>query len=178
MKLRFLAAMLALAMLSGLVFKQNQKPAQSKPNILFIFADDQRYNTLHALGDAQVITPNLDALVKNGTTFTHAYNMGAWQGAVCVASRAMLVTGLSVWNAHRQQENYAPLIEANGFWPQQMKRAGYETYMTGKWHVATDVHKLFDHISHERPGMPNQTPEGYDRPQSRQDTAWPRISRY
>ncbi|CAG5006214.1 N-acetylglucosamine-6-O-sulfatase [Dyadobacter sp. CECT 9275] len=146
--------------------------AAVKPNIIVIFTDDQRYNTLHALGGDQVITPNLDGLVKGGTTFTHAFNMGAWHGAVCVASRAMLLTGMSVWNVKKQEADYASLAAADGFWPQQMKRAGYETYMSGKWHVDTDAGKLFDHVSNIRPGMPNQTPQGYNRPLSRQDTVW------
>lgn len=58
----------------------------SKPNILFIFADDQTYESICALGYDEVQTPNLDKLVKGGTTFTHAYNQGSWSGAVCVAS--------------------------------------------------------------------------------------------
>ncbi|WP_254412163.1 sulfatase-like hydrolase/transferase [Dyadobacter diqingensis] len=149
------------------------RPVAGKPNILFIFTDDQRYNTIAALGNPEVITPNLDALVGKGTTFTQAYNMGAWHGAICVASRAMLLTGLSVWQAKKQETNYTPLIQANGFWPQQLKQAGYETYMSGKWHVETDVNKLFDHVSHLRPyGMANQTSAGYNRPLSPSDTTW------
>lgn len=148
------------------------KPATVKPNIIFIFADDQRYNTIRALGNDEIFTPNLDKLVRSGTTFTHAYNMGAWHGAVCVASRAMLVSGLSVWNAQRTEKDYSQLVAAKGFWSQQLKNAGYETYMTGKWHVNTDVSKLFDHVKDVRGGMPNQTPQGYNRPLSRQDTTW------
>lgn len=170
--LQWLPAMGLAMLLSSSVPERTESKKQSKPNIIFIFTDDQRFNTIHALGNDQVITPNLDGLVKNGTTFTHAYNMGAWHGAVCVASRAMLVTGMSVWNAKKQETNYSALVEAKGFWPQQMKRAGYETYMTGKWHVATDAQKLFDHANNIRPGMPNQTPQGYNRPLSRQDTTW------
>ena len=40
-----------------------------KPNILFIFTDDQRFDTIHALGNDQIHTPNLDALVCSGTTW-------------------------------------------------------------------------------------------------------------
>jgi arylsulfatase A-like enzyme len=145
---------------------------KQKPNIIVIFSDDQRYNTIRALGNDQVITPHLDELVRGGTTFTHTYNMGAWNGAVCVASRAMLLTGLSVWKAKEQEKDYSPLIGAMGFWPQQLKKAGYETYMTGKWHIATQASELFDHTRHVRPGMPNQTPEGYNRPLSKSDTTW------
>ncbi len=165
-------ALMLVLIIGGSIPEKPRSGKQVKPNIILIFTDDQRYNTIHALGDDQVITPNLDGLVKNGTTFTHVFNMGAWHGAVCVASRAMLVTGLSVWNAKKQEANYAPLVDAKGFWPQQMKQAGYETYMTGKWHVATDAQKLFDHANNIRPGMPNQTPQGYNRPLSRQDTTW------
>jgi choline-sulfatase len=66
---------------------------KEKPNILFIFADDQCFETLRSLGNDEIQTPNLDKLVRGGVTFTHAYNQGAWHGAVCVASRTMLNTG-------------------------------------------------------------------------------------
>ena len=75
--------------------------AKGKPNIMFLFADDQTYASIRALGIDEVNTPNLDRLVRNGTTFTHAYNQGGWHGAVCVASRTMLVTGAFLWNAER-----------------------------------------------------------------------------
>ena len=82
----------------------SEKPVKKqKPNILFIFADDQAYNTIHAHGNNEVITPALDNLAREGVTFTHAYNMGAWHGAVCVASRTMLNTGRFVWRAKRKE---------------------------------------------------------------------------
>ena len=59
---------------------------QKKPNIVLIFTDDQTYSSIHALGNKEIITPNMDKMVEDGTTFTHAYNMGAWSGAVCAAS--------------------------------------------------------------------------------------------
>lgn len=69
----------------------------NKPNIVFIFTDDQTYTSVNALGNKEIITPNLNRLVAEGTTFTHAYNMGSWSGAVCAASRAMMISGRSVW---------------------------------------------------------------------------------
>jgi len=75
--------------------------AADKPNVLFIFADDQCYETIGALGLTDIDTPNLDRLVKRGTTFTRAYNMGSWSGAVCVASRHMLITGRYIWRAQQ-----------------------------------------------------------------------------
>lgn len=63
------------------------------PNILFIISDDQAPDTIAALGNADIHTPNLDRLAKGGTSFTHCFNQGSWSGAVCVASRTMLITG-------------------------------------------------------------------------------------
>jgi adenine deaminase len=73
--------------------------AAAKPNILFLFTDDQAFETIRALGHTDIDTPHLDRLVARGTTFTHAYNMGSFSPAVCVASRTMLVTGRSLWDA-------------------------------------------------------------------------------
>lgn len=151
---------------------QAQKAVAEKPNFLFIFSDDQRYDLIGALGQHDVQTPNLDRLVNEGSTFTHAYNMGAWNGAVCVASRAMMISGLSVWDAHNQEKHFQQMADAGQFWPQLLEKSGYETYMTGKWHVKADAESIFQNVVHVRPGMPNQTPEGYDRPKSRADTTW------
>jgi arylsulfatase A-like enzyme len=127
---------------------------RKKPNILFIFADDQSYSTIHALGNEEIHTPTLDKLANSGVTFTHAFNMGAWNGAVCVASRAMLNTGRFLWRAHQYEDRQQDLADRGEMWGQLMQKAGYETYMTGKWHVKTDAQKLFDHVVHVRPGMP------------------------
>lgn len=143
-----------------------------KPNILFIFADDQSYATVNALGNHEIITPNLDKLVNAGTTFTHAYNMGAWGGAVSVASRAMLATGRFVWRAYDYEDHQQDLVDRGEMWGQLMQKAGYETYMTGKWHVKTSAEKLFNHVVHVRPGMPGTVPEAYNRPLSANDFSW------
>ena len=74
--------------------------AEKKPNVLFLFADDQCFETIGSLGLTDIDTPHLDRLVKNGTQFTRAYNMGSWSGAVCVASRHMLLTGRFLWHAN------------------------------------------------------------------------------
>ena len=71
---------------------------QAAPNILFIFADDQCHEALSAFG-SEVQTPNLDRLVRRGVSFRNAYNQGAWNGAVCIASRTMFNTGRYLWHA-------------------------------------------------------------------------------
>ena len=78
-------------------FLQAGSIRQDRPNFLFIISDDQSWEMLGLLG-SQVQTPNLDRLARKGTLFTHAYNMGGWHGAVCVASRTSLNTGRTLWN--------------------------------------------------------------------------------
>jgi arylsulfatase A-like enzyme len=171
---RFLKVSLGLLFVLNLSFscKTEKNKTIEKPNILFLFADDQCYNTINALGNEEIITPNLDKLVGEGVTFTHAYNMGAWQGAVCVSSRAMLNTGRTVWHAQAiESQLKKPEVEAQ-LWGNLMKNAGYDTYMAGKWHVKAPADSCFQTLGTVRGGMPNQTPEGYNRPLSKTDTTW------
>jgi choline-sulfatase len=144
----------------------------TKPNILFIFSDDQCFDLVGALGNDEIETPNLDRLVRSGLTFTHAYNMGSWSGAVCVASRTMLNTGRFLWRADAVSASSEREREEGRWWSELMKAAGYETYMTGKWHVRASAEKSFDFATNVRPGMPNDTPEGYNRPIEGQVDPW------
>ncbi|QDT32456.1 sulfatase-like hydrolase/transferase [Thalassoglobus polymorphus] len=146
--------------------------AAEKPNILFIFADDQCYDTIHALGNDEIRTPNLDRLVSEGTTFTQCYNMGGWNGAICVASRTMINTGRYIWHANKVNADLKAEVENGRFWAEHMKSAGYRTYMTGKWHVKYDAAKTFDIADHIRGGMPKQTEAGYSRPVEGQPDKW------
>ena len=127
-----------------------------KPNIVFLFADDMTYSAVHALGNTEIETPNLDRLVNSGVTFTHSYNMGAWNGAVCAASRAMIISGRSVWRANEFRQHWGKddTIYFNQSWGKLMEGAGYDTYMTGKWHVDAPAEKVFQQVKHIRPGMP------------------------
>ncbi len=142
-----------------------------RPNIVFIFADDQCFQTVGAFND-ELETPNLDRLVRRGTTFSHAYNMGSWSGAVCVASRTMLNTGRSVWNARRVWDRSEQERREGRWWSELMKRGGYRTYMTGKWHCKASAEAAFDVAKDIRPGMPRDTEAGYDRPQGPDDDSW------
>ncbi len=98
-----------------------------RPNVLFIFSDDQRADTIAALGNKQIKTPNLDKLVARGTAFRRAYCMGAMQGAVCVPSRAMMLSGRSLFRVNDG-------LKGINTWPEMFARAGYRTFITGKWH--------------------------------------------
>ncbi len=142
-----------------------------KPNILFIFADDQCHDALSALG-SEAQTPHLDRLAARGVTFTNCYNQGAWHGAVCVASRTMLNSGRFLWNAKALEPNLNAEREAGRLWSQQMAAAGYDTYFAGKWHVKTKAAGAFQTTKNVRPGMPNQTKEGYNRPIEGEPDKW------
>jgi choline-sulfatase len=100
---------------------------EERPNFLFLFSDDQTFQSIHALNNPEVQTPNLDRLAKRGVVFTHCFNQGSWSGAVCICSRAMLNTGQFLYHA-QTGINTAPL------WGETLTKAGYDTFLTGKWH--------------------------------------------
>jgi len=154
-------------------FATTQLNAEDQPNILFVFADDQCYETIAAFGhEPEIDTPNLDKLVTEGTTFTHCYNMGSWSGAVCVASRTMLNTGRFVWHAEAVHKTSEQERQAGRWWSEYMKGAGYRTYFTGKWHCNANAEKAFNVASHVRPGMPRDTKESYNRPAPDGSDVW------
>jgi arylsulfatase A-like enzyme len=107
-------------------------PLTRKPNVLILHSDDQRADTIAALGNRYIDTPNLDRLVQTGTAFRQCYNQGGHQPAVCVASRAMLLSGKSLWRATAADGLSGPLL------PERFAEAGYETFFTGKWHVGAE----------------------------------------
>lgn len=101
--------------------------ADSRPNVLFLFADDQRADTIAAHGNPVIKTPHLDRLAKDGLSFSRAYMQGGMNGATCVPSRAMLLSGRNLFHI---DEN----LKQHPTWPAAFANAGYETFMTGKWH--------------------------------------------
>ncbi len=101
--------------------------AAAKPNILFLFADDMRSDSVAALGNPVVKTPNLDSLVRRGFVFRNAYCLGGNIGAVCTPSRNMLLSGKTYF---RWPGNLAPADPPN--FPLSMQDGGYLTYHQGK----------------------------------------------
>jgi arylsulfatase A-like enzyme/uncharacterized Ntn-hydrolase superfamily protein len=109
--------------------------------VIFLFADDQRADTVGALGNPNIKTPHLDTLAKSGMVFRNAYCLGSNQPAVCTPSRNMLLSGRTFF---RWQGNQAP-PEGPSF-PTAMTAAGYETYHHGKrGNTSPAIQALFDH---------------------------------
>jgi len=103
----------------------------STPNVVFFFTDDQRFDTIAALGNPEIITPNIDALVERGTCFTHAHIPCGTSGAVCMPSRAMLHTGRTLFHIEGAGQSIPPEHTTLG---EAFRGAGYRTFGTGKWH--------------------------------------------
>ena len=124
-------------LLNNLFSKTSQ--AQHK-NVLIIYSDDQSYNTIRALGNHRIHTPNLDRLVEQGLSFTQAHVMGGHQGAVCMPSRAMLLTGRYL-NRLPGDGNVMP--DSIVSLPEVLRGKGYSTFHCGKWHSDKASHHRF-----------------------------------
>lgn len=106
-----------------------------KPNVLFILTDDQRFDTIRALGNNEISTPNLDRLVERGTAFTNAHIPGGTASAVCMPSRAMINSSRTLFNL---EQNGKEIPECDVTMCQAFRGAGYSCHGIGKWHNGTD----------------------------------------
>ncbi|MEM9645360.1 MAG: sulfatase-like hydrolase/transferase [Planctomycetota bacterium] len=121
----------------------------SRPNILFIYADDQSHRTVGCYPESYdwVKTPNIDQLASCGIRFTHAY-VGTW----CMPSRASMLTGLQQYGVQTMRmegqypgSTYDP--DRCRFWPSTFRANGYSTAQIGKWHTGVDsgANREWDH---------------------------------
>lgn len=108
-----------------------QVPDARRPNVLLIVSDDQRADTVAALSGADVLTPNLDRLAREGCSFERAYAMGSMSGAVCAPSRAMLHSGRQLFRFESRHPSPSADLPSLGA---SLGGAGYATFMSGKWH--------------------------------------------
>lgn len=125
---KVLISVLALASLSGGgVYAKTQK----SKNVLFLLVDDMQKTCIRAYGNSQVVTPNIDGIVRGGTSFTHTYTNGALGGALSMPSRAMIMTGRGVFEVSADGQN---IPEQQVTLPELLRSKGYNTFATGKWH--------------------------------------------
>ena len=98
----------------------------SRPNVLFLLADDLRPDTIAALGNPVVETPHLDSLVHGGTAFLRAVS----PNPLCVPARAEIMTSLCGLRGGEIDTR----IGGRPLWAEAMRSAGYRTWYVGKWH--------------------------------------------
>ncbi|HEY3841572.1 MAG TPA: sulfatase-like hydrolase/transferase [Bryobacteraceae bacterium] len=106
-------------------------PAQTRraSSILFLMADQFRYDCLGANGNRLIHTPNLDRLASQSANFSNAFV----QSPVCVPSRVTYFTGRYA-HSHKNRVNYTPCDPSEVFLQRMLKDAGYQTGCVGKLH--------------------------------------------
>lgn len=112
--------------------------APDAPNVLWICTDQQRWDTIAALGFEGIRTPNIDRLCAEGTAFTHAY----CQNPICTPSRASFLTGMyprylnACTNGNESWQNEAPLVTKT------LADAGYDCGLAGKFHLSAAHNRI------------------------------------
>ena len=103
-----------------------------RPNILWICTDQQRWDTIHALGNRHIRTPNLDRLVEQGVAFTHAH----CQTPICTPSRACFLTGMYPSTVHGCINGNAAWDAAAPLITKRLADVGYDCGLAGKLHLS------------------------------------------
>ncbi len=135
------------------------------PNFVVIVTDNQRFDTIAALGNPLIKTPNLDRLVRGGTTFTRAVAY-----PLCTPSRTEMLTGCSALRTGVLGFSQRPPKEL-AFWPAVMRERGYQTWHIGKWHIVGTPERVRIH-RHRGDGPIRRTQDS-----AAVRTAWPRDYR-
>lgn len=110
---------------------------QARPNIIFLFADDQNTLSVGCYGNSEVHTPNMDKLGKEGVIFDKHYNTTA----ICMGSRANVMTGMYEYKTgtNFSHGNMTPEIWSKSY-PVLLKKVGYLTAFAGKFGFEVDGH--------------------------------------
>lgn len=134
----------------------------TKPNILFLFTDDQSYDSIGAFGNPDVLTPNIDKLANKGLVFDRHYNTTS----ICMASRASVMSGMY---EYKNGTNFTHGPMAESIWqlsyPVMLKQSGYKVGFAGKFGFAVSGEtepnevegKLAQHDFDFWAGSPKQT---------------------
>ncbi|MGI9469946.1 MAG: sulfatase family protein [Rubripirellula sp.] len=108
-----------------------------RPNILWYCTDQQRFDTIGALGNPHVTTPTIDSLVDNGVAFTHAY----CQSPICTPSRSSFMTGMYPSRVHNTRNGNESFPNEPPVITKLIAESGYECGMVGKFHLQSSGHR-------------------------------------
>lgn len=108
-----------------------------RPNILWFCTDQQRFDTIAALGNTHINTPNIDALIKRGTAFTKTY----CQSPICTPSRASFLTGKYPSSTHVYRNGNETFPSGERLVTKMFADAGYDCGLIGKLHLSA-AHRL------------------------------------
>lgn len=132
-----------------------------KPNVLFFFSDQQRWDTVGSYGQKLNITPHLDQLAKEGTKFEYAFTCQP----VCGPARACLQTGKYATELGCYRNNIA-LPRDEKTIAQIFKEVGYQTAYVGKWHLSSNGGEsneaIGEHYNFRTEAVPPERRGGYE----------------
>ena len=133
MKIKFVLVYLSIGLFVLSSCSEPKKEKPSRPNILFIMADDHAYQAISAYSDKLLNTPNIDRIAKEGMLFTNA----CVTNSICAPSRATILTGKHT-HINGKIDNRMPFDTTQVTFPQLFQNAGYETAMYGKLHFGNN----------------------------------------
>ncbi|QHI70070.1 sulfatase family protein [Tichowtungia aerotolerans] len=130
------------AAMIGLVVGLGQAAAEKKPNILYIMADDQRYDTLGCTGNPVLKTPNIDRLAEQGVSFSKAFATTP----ICCVSRVSVLTGQYA-RRHGVHDFFTQVPDLGKTYPGILQQNGYYTGFIGKWGTDEQNQEYFQRVS-------------------------------
>ncbi len=117
-----------LSLLTGCLEKQSDQKTDSRPNILFAFADDQSWLHTGAFGDPIVKTPAFDRVANEGVMFTHSFSACP----SCTASRSAVLSGQDIWRVQQAGVLFGSIPPDLKLYTLMLEDAGYHVGFTGK----------------------------------------------
>lgn len=117
-----------------------QPPVVQRPNILLFCTDQQRFDTIGALGNPHIRTPNIDRLVRSGVAFENAY----CQTPICTPSRASFLTGCYASSLHvnRNGNSHFPEMHTPKLIGRLLRKEGYDCGLVGKFHMSSAARRV------------------------------------
>ncbi|MDA9260371.1 arylsulfatase [Puniceicoccaceae bacterium] len=149
--------------------------AESKPNIIYILADDMGYGDVKCLNPERgmIATPHMDRVAAEGMTFTDTHTTSS----VCTPTRYGIITGRYNWRTWKQEhvlDGYdLPLIPTTRMTvPSFLSENGYTTAMIGKWHLGLEIATIDGQKAKPAGGLKQKKGKGAFPPEQLSNIDW------